>query len=54
MTNQFDACILLIYDRSRSIMLAAQSRENQETVEDMSRRLADQQGAELADLKASE
>jgi hypothetical protein len=35
-------------------MLAAQGRETQETVEAISRRQAEQQKAELADLRASE
>jgi hypothetical protein len=51
---QLDACILLTHDRLRSNFLTAQSRETQETVEEISRRQSEQQEAELADLRASE
>jgi hypothetical protein len=50
------SCVYLFdpSSRSRLNLLTAQGRETQETVEGISRRQAEQQEAELADLRASE
>jgi hypothetical protein len=53
---QSTSCLYLVDppSRSRLNLLTAQGRETQETVEGISRRQAEQQEAELADLRASE
>jgi hypothetical protein len=50
------SCVYLVdpSSRSRLNLLTAQGRETQETVEGISRRQAEQQEAELAELRASE
>jgi hypothetical protein len=47
-------CFSLIHHRSSSSSLTAQGRELQEGVDVIKQRLAEQQGSELADMRASE
>jgi hypothetical protein len=54
--DESTSCVYLVdpSSRSRLSLLTAQGRETQETVEGISRRQAEQQEAELAELRASE